>query len=86
MNSYKLYTGRKLKIRQKQLVCTNSNVDEGVYSYVVEKGESVNSLCRKMPSLDKEYILSQNFIETGLELLEEGRIIEVHYGKVYAEK
>ena len=86
MSNYRLYSGRRLKIRQKHLVCTNENVDEGVYTYVVEKGESVNSLCRKMPSLDKGYILSQNFIETGLEVLEEGRIIEVHYGKVYAEK
>ena len=85
MKNYRLYTGRKLKIRQKQLVCTSPNANEGVYSYVVEKGETVNSICRRMPSLDKAYILNQNFIETDIEVLEEGRIIEVHYGKVYAQ-
>jgi hypothetical protein len=52
---------------------------------VVEKGETVNSICRKIPSLDKTYILNQNLIETDIEVLEEGRIIEVHYGKVYAQ-
>jgi membrane-bound lytic murein transglycosylase D len=85
MKNYRLYTGRRLKIRQKQLVCTNPSANQGVYSYVVEKGETVNSICRKIPSLDKTYILNQNLIETDIEVLEEGRIIEVHYGKVYAQ-
>ena len=83
MKNYKLYTGRNLKIRQRQLVCTNPTLEEGVYSYVIEKGETVRSICGKIPNLDKKFILTQNYIDTDIEVLNEGRIIEVHYGKVY---
>ena len=65
------------------MVCTNPTLEEGVYSYVIEKGETVRSICGKIPNLDKKFILTQNYIDTDIEVLNEGRIIEVHYGKVY---
>lgn len=86
LKSYRVYTGRKLKIREKVAVCSADHVEDGVYFYVVEKGESIESICRKIPNLDKQYVLIQNFIDSETEELREGRIIEVHYGKVYAEE
>lgn len=86
LKSYRLYTGKTLKIREKVAVHSGNQVENGVYFYVVEKGETIEKICRKVPNLDKEYILMQNFIETDSEELTEGRIIEVHYGKVYAEE